>query len=270
MIATVLMIRVYLEVRSKSRQASRWKFNAKLKSKDNASNDANLKNGSWLLSVLSFFRRLTSKTERHGDSMETTEITDTTNGGITQNKAAPRSKKPTKKTSLEDQVFWQSCLYLGAFYLSWTLILIACIASLYPEGNLKLYPFYLTALILSPLQGFWNSVIYFRPRLAARRSTRLQSPSRPQVSSSMLAKVRQWLGSTRPSSEDTEYVDPSDQIAVSAGRWNYGPVLSDKTSAMQDGSTGVGNHNSIGEEVPELEGAENRIQDNLPDESAEM
>lgn len=244
LIATVLMIRVYLEVRSKSRQASRWRFSKRFKTKDNTGADAKPREGSWLVSALSFGRRLLSKGARHRDS------TETANRGGSQN-ASPKGKKPTKKVSLEDQVFWQSCLYLGAFYLSWTLILIAFIVSSYPEGNSRLYPFYLTALILAPLQGFWNCVIYFRPRLVARHSRRVQSPSRPPGSSSIMTKVRQWLGSMRPSTEETNFVDPADEIAVSALRWDYGPAPSDKTSTMQDGSTGVGYHNVIDEDIPE-------------------
>jgi hypothetical protein len=60
----------------------------------------------------------------------------------------------------------------------------------------------------------------------------------------MLAKVRQWLGCIRSFREETNYKDPSNDIAVSVGQWDYGD-----------------------EEVLELEGAESRMQGDVPDES---
>jgi hypothetical protein len=68
----------------------------------------------------------------------------------------------------------------------------------------------------------------------------------------------------RPSTEETNFVDPADEIAVSVLRWNYGPTPSDKTSTMQDGSTGVGNHNVIEEEGLE----EDALEEDAPEEEA--
>jgi hypothetical protein len=95
-IATVLMIRVYLEVRSKSRQASRWRFSKRFKAKDNS--DAKAKEGSWLLAAVSFGRRLMPKGTRNRES------TEATNRGSSQN-PGHRLKKPTKKRPWKTKCF---------------------------------------------------------------------------------------------------------------------------------------------------------------------
>eukprot|EP00565_Helicotheca_tamesis_P009073 CAMPEP_0185728338 /NCGR_PEP_ID=MMETSP1171-20130828/3716_1 /TAXON_ID=374046 /ORGANISM="Helicotheca tamensis, Strain CCMP826" /LENGTH=823 /DNA_ID=CAMNT_0028397037 /DNA_START=55 /DNA_END=2526 /DNA_ORIENTATION=+ len=82
--------------------------------------------------------------------------------------SAVSSKKRTGgggggSTKLSTKVFWQCFFYLMAFYLTWPLYL----ALQYDWANGKdftNYGFILTAGTMVPLQGFWNMLVYVRPR----------------------------------------------------------------------------------------------------------
>lgn len=67
------------------------------------------------------------------------------------------------RTSLSKKVFWQSCFYLMAFYIVWPVYLALQFAwaSGYAFTN---YGFILAAGTMVPLQGFWNMLVYIRPR----------------------------------------------------------------------------------------------------------
>jgi hypothetical protein len=67
---------------------------------------------------------------------------------------------------MERQTFWQALFYLGAFYLTWPILLAPAIIQNGREGDK--YPFTLTVLILAPLQGFSNFLVYARPRILKR------------------------------------------------------------------------------------------------------
>lgn len=67
------------------------------------------------------------------------------------------------RQSLSSQVFWQSFFYLLAFYLTWPFYLALQYA--WVRGSaLTNYGLVLTAAALVPLQGFWNMLVYIRPR----------------------------------------------------------------------------------------------------------
>jgi hypothetical protein len=61
-------------------------------------------------------------------------------------------------------VFWQSVWYLLSFYLTWPPYL--ALQYLWAAGNYNVsYGFVVFAVTLVPLQGFWNSVVFFRTRV---------------------------------------------------------------------------------------------------------
>jgi hypothetical protein len=130
-----------------------------------------------------------------------------------------------------------------------------------------MYSFYVVTLTLAPLQGFWNCIVYFRPRYITRRRSRRLS-STPQARDSFFAAALQWISSNIPSSQDANYVDPSDQIAVSDRQRNGGSQASDDVIAVADGARLAANVDDIQEEMAELEDAENRIHDYVPDDPA--
>ena len=69
----------------------------------------------------------------------------------------------SRRDSLSSRVFWQSFWYLMAFYLTWPLYLALQYAW---SGGVAFtrYGFILTAGTMVPLQGFWNMLVYIRPR----------------------------------------------------------------------------------------------------------
>jgi hypothetical protein len=69
---------------------------------------------------------------------------------------------------MERQTFWQALFYLGAFYVTWPFLL----ASQLIQSAQEIYPFTLVVLILGPLQGFLNFLVYARPRVLKRMEER--------------------------------------------------------------------------------------------------
>ena len=67
---------------------------------------------------------------------------------------------------MSSAVFWQSIWYLLSFYLTWPLYLALQITWISGTGYAN-YPLIVCACILVPLQGFWNSLVYFRTRVAS-------------------------------------------------------------------------------------------------------
>lgn len=67
------------------------------------------------------------------------------------------------RSSFSSKVFWQSFWYLMAFYLTWPLYLALQYA--WAGGTaFTRYGFILTAGTMVPLQGWWNLIVYIRPR----------------------------------------------------------------------------------------------------------
>ena len=80
-------------------------------------------------------------------------------------------------------VVWQSVWYLMSFYLTWPPYL--ALQYLWAAGKgYSSYGFTLFACTLVPLQGFWNSVVYFRVRVK-----KMVSEAASNVLSSNFSKV---------------------------------------------------------------------------------
>jgi hypothetical protein len=62
---------------------------------------------------------------------------------------------------MERQTFWQALFYLGAFYLTWPIL----VASNLNSNAGTVYPFMIIVFTLAPLQGFLNFLLYARPRI---------------------------------------------------------------------------------------------------------
>jgi hypothetical protein len=86
---------------------------------------------------------------------------------------------------MERQTFWKALYYLGAFYLTWPILLVSNLNSYAPS----LFSVSITVCMLAPLQGFLNFVLYARPRIQKtlkdrRRRRRLLQNSKDTSSSS--------------------------------------------------------------------------------------
>ena len=66
----------------------------------------------------------------------------------------------TAMDRMESKTFWQAVAFLGAFYLTWPIVMVA---TLRPEVA-GVFPFMVIAFTLAPLQGFLNFLVYARPR----------------------------------------------------------------------------------------------------------
>lgn len=90
----------------------------------------------------------------------------TTNGnrrGIT------KRKKKSRSTSASDNVKWQAFWYVGSFFLTWFFLTI--VRAMETAGQIDLVPYWLTlaGVTLVPIQGFFNFLIYIRPRYDQHR-----------------------------------------------------------------------------------------------------
>ena len=68
---------------------------------------------------------------------------------------------PNTRISMEQELFWQCLFYLGAFYISFTFLLLSQL-----EKQRFNKPLWVFIMIFAPLQGFWNFSTYFRPKVA--------------------------------------------------------------------------------------------------------
>lgn len=130
------------------------------------------------------------------------------------------------RQTLSSQVFWQSFFYLFAFYLTWPPYLALQYA--WAGGSaLTNYGLVLTAATLVPLQGFWNMLVYIRPRhwkkaknaLSSRRSK--TAPITTQ--SSFLRQSWKYLGWTKrskPSNVDVGSNEIQAEIGVGSSDKN--------------------------------------------------
>jgi hypothetical protein len=129
-VASVSMVLVYLAVRKQGAAGDRWRF-------------------------------------PHPTGNSVTLAAESSNG-LTE-VATGESRPPRRQSSsrgtrnrMEQTVFWQCVFYLGAFYLTWP---IQIIGSFYAGKDIMPYWFWCLVFGLSPMQGFWNFVVYTRPRL---------------------------------------------------------------------------------------------------------
>ena len=63
---------------------------------------------------------------------------------------------------LTNAVFWQFSLYVLSFILTWGMYFVSSAG----QATGRRYSYWVPLLVLTPLQGFWNAVVYFRPQLA--------------------------------------------------------------------------------------------------------
>lgn len=87
---------------------------------------------------------------------------------ITDTEQKKKNKASASKASASKRIAVQGILYSGSFILAW---LFASWARIYEMANGTTAPFAIQALftITSPLQGFFNMLVYFRPKYLSYR-----------------------------------------------------------------------------------------------------
>ena len=71
----------------------------------------------------------------------------------------------TPAQKMERAVFWQAVFYVCAFFVSWPVYVVGQL-----NGDGQSYGLWIAIAVLTPLQGFMNSLVYFRPRYVQYRA----------------------------------------------------------------------------------------------------
>ena len=71
-----------------------------------------------------------------------------------------------QSAKMEKMVFWQALFYTMSFYITWPIVL--CVYVTGWDFEKKIFGFSLVVSLVAPLQGFNNSLVYSRPRIAER------------------------------------------------------------------------------------------------------
>lgn len=119
---------IYCSVRSRTRKAQRWNFQA-TSSASQLSNEEASVSTSWSSRL---FRRREQQTSQ---------------GTGASNK-------------MEKAVFQQCLFYLLAFYATWIMFYVSQV-----NASSTSFAFWLVVVIVTPLQGFFNALVYARPRI---------------------------------------------------------------------------------------------------------
>jgi hypothetical protein len=153
-IATVNIVLVYWSVRQQMITSRKWQFGS---------------------APMQQLQASTSSLSRNTD----TTYALPTNADVSSESFQSR-RRQTLIQKTERQTFRQALFYLGAFYLTWPILLVAN----FNQATQDSYAFTLVVLTLVPLQGFLNFLVYARPRILKRMEER-RKMSRRQLQQSV-------------------------------------------------------------------------------------
>ncbi|CAB9524745.1 expressed unknown protein [Seminavis robusta] len=88
-------------------------------------------------------------------------------------KQRKRKQQQHKKQKLSRRFAEQAFWYILSFFLAWIIPMAQFAVTQAPEGTLY-YPLLALTVILNPLQGMWNALIYIRPRYLRYRQKQRQ------------------------------------------------------------------------------------------------
>jgi hypothetical protein len=128
------MILVYLHVRKLDKAANRWRMGHRLAHNSAEAEEAGSSSHAWSKQ----FRAIFSRPKR-----------------TSQTSVTPSNR-------ISNEVWWQAVFYMGGFLMTWPIYYVANFNVLEKWDN---YSFWIAVIFLYPLQGFWNAMVYFRPRL---------------------------------------------------------------------------------------------------------
>jgi hypothetical protein len=151
-IATVNMVLVYWAVRKQMIIARKWQFGWDARQKQqqiSAASSTRNEDASFSFACRSSDFSVRRNSDVSGESFQ------------------PR-RRQTAIQKMERQTFWQALFYLGAFYVTWPILLVANFC----RPAQRSYGFMLVVVIMGPLQGFLNFLVYARPRILKRMEER--------------------------------------------------------------------------------------------------
>jgi hypothetical protein len=127
-----------------------------------------------------------------------------------------RNHQSDSVSRLERDVFWQGFFYLGAYYLTWPILVVSPFLLV---NDFKGEGFWYVVFILTPLQGFWNAMVYVRPRIQehirSSRKKRRQSFAILRAANQHILPPPSQESTPKPSinnSSNTDSVSPSRSV----------------------------------------------------------
>ncbi|KAL9183978.1 hypothetical protein ACHAXT_002064 [Thalassiosira profunda] len=166
------------------------------------------------------------------------------------------------RQSLSSQIFWQSFFYLLAFYLTWPPYLALQYA--WAGGrSFTNYGLILTAATMVPLQGFWNVLVYLRPRYLQKRRDKATRTGTTSNTSTQTKSSGIWATLMRTKRRFSSGNNDTSNLA-STDKGNLGST--DKKESEPRGSIDVA---VAVEEEKQEEGAKNDSSSNHEEETQE-
>eukprot|EP00980_Cylindrotheca_fusiformis_P031735 scaffold26888_cov137-Cylindrotheca_fusiformis.AAC.1 len=102
-----------------------------------------------------------------------------------------KSREVTPSNQLSNEVWWQAVFYMGSFLMAWPIYFYGTLNTLDEWDN---FAFWVACSVMYPLQGFWNAIVYFRPRLFEFFRKKVRERKRIQREKNSEGKVSSNLG----------------------------------------------------------------------------
>ncbi|KAL3938619.1 MAG: hypothetical protein SGBAC_006513 [Bacillariaceae sp.] len=153
-ISTSCQIRVYLSVRATLRKGQQWSMDHRLKQRSEKDkytfNTASNSTGQFSMA-----------TAQQGQPQEEKKSKNKYFG------CNCCKDSPLLQDNAEATVFWQSAFYLFSYYSCWPILLVGVMIA-----DSQNFAFWMAVSTLAPLQGFFNMLVYTRPRFTKWRRTK--------------------------------------------------------------------------------------------------
>ena len=167
-VSTINLLAVYLKVRKQFAAGNRWRISSQLASTRRAGRRRGRNVSSSIPTSTSpssaFDQQQSTHTSRFTRSTHSSDTnTDSSYADHTSLRTgttAPRPQAPRTRASLDHELFWQCILYLAAFYISWTMIVLGLIEKYQNHHGL-----WVLISFFAPLQGANNFLVYVRPKI---------------------------------------------------------------------------------------------------------
>ena len=171
--STIAQIRVYFAVRAQLRKSSKWNINTvasgRQKHFSSSSSRAIDMSGKFSSSM-----HQASSMAPDGQWADKSTLSSANTAGRV-GASCPRYFGVLCSDGAEATVFWQSFFYLAAYYICWLTLLLGIF-----RGGSQSFAFWCLLVTVAPLQGFFNALVYFRPRVMKYRREWLKKRRRQQ------------------------------------------------------------------------------------------
>lgn len=261
-ISTACQIRVYWSVRTTVRKAQQWSMDLRLKQrseKDKYTYNAPPSNTSQFITPALADQRQREKEEEEKTKKREFRCNCCKNSPLLQDNA-------------EAAVFWQSGFYLFSYYLCWPVVLVGL-----ANAESQDFVFWMVLAILGPLQGFFNCLVYIRPRVAKwyRAKTLEKERKRKRLLKQQQTKVSQTVimdtgtGATElGASQSHPYESPGSNALSTPNEIIQVPVEANG-GGIEEGTPGSESRKADGSTAPEGSAWDLTVNDRTDTEGAD-